>query len=97
MPGCKPGFAYRLGCGHFPHLKLQVVRCEGGWVFGVDTHDGFFPGGLPASDPEAQAWKELVTANRQLKERIEQAWEREGLTTFHTLLRADLEKPDPAA
>jgi len=94
-PGCKPGFAYRLGCAYFPHLKLQVVRCDKGWVFGVDTHDQFFPGGLPESDPEAEAWRQLLTANRQLKERIEQAWEAAGLTTFHKLLRADLAHPEP--
>jgi hypothetical protein len=86
----KPGLAYRLGCAHFPHLKLQVVRSSQGWVFGVDTHDNIFPGGLPDSDPEAQAWRQLMSANRQLKERIEQAWESAGLTTFHSLLRADL-------
>jgi hypothetical protein len=93
-PGSKPGFAYRLGCAHFPHLKLQVVRCDQGWVFGVDTHDHFFPGGLPESDPEAQAWRQLLAANRRLKERIEQAWERAGLLTFHTLLREDLANPE---
>jgi hypothetical protein len=88
--GAKPGFAYRLGCAHFPHLKLQAVRCERGWVFSVDTHDHFFPGGLPESDPEAHAWRQLLAANRDLKERIERAWERAGLLTFHTLLREDL-------
>jgi hypothetical protein len=93
-PGVKPGFAYRLGCAHFPHLKLQVVCSDRGWVFGVDTHDHFFPGGLPESDPEAQAWRQLLSANRQLKERIEQAWERAGLLTFHALLREDLANPE---
>jgi hypothetical protein len=93
-PGCKPGFAYRLGCSHFPHLKLQVILCEGTWVFCVDTHDGIFPSGLPESNPEAQAWRELVTSSRQLKERIERAWENEGFVTFHTLLRANLPTPD---
>lgn len=94
IPGGKPGFSYRLGCAHFPHLKFQVVLTDKGWVFGVDTHDRFFPGGLPESDPEAQAWRRLLSANQQLKERIEQAWEQAGLTTFHTLLRADLSNPE---
>jgi hypothetical protein len=94
-PGGKPGFVFRLGCDHFPHLKLQVVRSVHGWVFGVDTHDNFFLGGFPESDPEALAWRQLLETNRQLKERIERAWERAGLTTFHTLLRADLPNPLP--
>jgi hypothetical protein len=89
-PAGKAGLAYRLGCAHFPHLKLQLVHSEKGWVFGVDTHDHFFPGGAPGSEPEAQAWRQLLAANRLLKERIERAWERSGLTTFHALLRADL-------
>src|SRR6266542_2108135 len=35
------GYAFRLGSSRFPHLKLQVVRCEQGpeCVFSVDTHD----------------------------------------------------------
>jgi hypothetical protein len=93
-PGCKPGFAYRLGCAHFPHLKLQVVRFEQGWVFGVDTHDNFLTRGLSESDLEVEACRRLMVANRELKERIERAWERAGLTTFHTLLRADLPHPE---
>jgi hypothetical protein len=93
VTGCKPGFAFRLGCTHFPHLKLQAVWSSRGWVFGVDTHDHFVASGLPESSPEAQAWRLVLEANRQLKEQIELAFANAGLTTFHTLLRADLASP----
>src|SRR5258708_37915960 len=35
------GYAFRLGCSTYPHLKLQVVQCDQSQkiVFAVDTHD----------------------------------------------------------
>jgi hypothetical protein len=87
------GYAFRLGSAHFPHLKLKVQLIDYNnattWVFMVDTHDAM---PLPAGHPDAQAWKSLQQTNRILKEIIEQALEKEGLTTFNSLLRGDLKK-----
>jgi hypothetical protein len=55
----------------------------------VDTHDAM---PLPPGHPDAQAWKALQATNRTLKEIIEQALEKEGLVTFNSLLRCDLQK-----
>jgi hypothetical protein len=87
------GYAFRLGSAAFPHLKLQIVDYDNGnaWVFAVDTHDAFLPG-LPPDHPDMKLWKALQEGNRKLKEQIERAWEREGLTTFNSLLRDGLEK-----
>jgi len=94
--GRSRGYAFRLGSATFPHLKLQVVDYDNGsaLVFTVDTHDAFLPGMNP-DHPDAQAWRSLQESNRKLKEQIERAWEREGFTTFHTLLRDGLEKAGP--
>jgi hypothetical protein len=90
------GYAFRLGSVTYPHLKLQVVEYEEGkCVFSVDTHDAFRVGRLapPPDHPDYAAWTRLQLANRDLKQRIESAWEAEGLMTFKTLLQRDLERP----
>jgi hypothetical protein len=98
------GCALRLGSATFPHLKLCVQRPAGAeadvYVFGVDTHDAFCADNFhaPAGHPDAEAWTRLQQANRQLKERIERAWEQAGLPTFNNLLRGALAAPaDPPA
>jgi hypothetical protein len=87
------GYAFRLGSAHFPHLKLKVQLIDYDqtttWVFMVDTHDAMH---LPPGHPDTQAWKGLQSTNRTLKEIIEQALEKEGLVTFNSLLRCDLNK-----
>lgn len=85
------GYAFRLGSACFPHVKLQVTHCdyEDGPVFGVDTHDGI---SLDPGHPDAACWAALQAANRTLKERIERAWEAEGLLTFNSLLRQGLKR-----
>jgi hypothetical protein len=83
------GYALRLGSAAHPHLKMQIVDHAGaGCVFSVDTHDAF---SLDAHHPDASRWRELQTSNRQLKERIERAWEEAGLLTFNALLRRELQ------
>jgi hypothetical protein len=90
------GFAFRLGSAHFPHLKLKLQLIDHNhatlWVCTVDTHDAYSKDSIrpPASHPDADAWTDLQRKNRQLKERIEAALEHEGLVTFNTLLRRDL-------
>lgn len=89
------GYALRLGSATFPHLKLQLTQHPGATiVFAVDTHDAFPRSGsaAPESHPDYAAWTRLQQANKQLKERIEQAWEQDGLMTFNQLLLRDLEK-----
>jgi hypothetical protein len=97
QPICQPissdgrvrGYAFRLGSGTYPHLKLQVVDCDqtGTLVFAVDTHDGLR---FDLSAADAERWARIQAANRRLKEQIERGWETEGLMTFKGLLRRDL-------
>src|SRR5262249_20000825 len=98
-PLCQPvqeegvvhGYAWRLGCCHFPHLKLRVTNPDqsGTWVFSVDTHDAVR---LEPNHPDAPRWGRMQQANQELKERIEAAWEAAGLVTFRALLRRDLDR-----
>jgi hypothetical protein len=82
------GYSFRLGCTHYPHLKLQVVTTDdGSLVFSVDTHDAVQ---LQPDHPDLPRWRQLQTANRELKTRIERAWEADGLLTFNGLLRREL-------
>jgi hypothetical protein len=82
------GYAFRLGSSRFPHLKLQVVFQEGACIFSVDTHDQLR---LDLRHPDAAGWAQLQAINRELKEKIERAWETDGLLTFNALLRRELE------
>lgn len=90
------GFAFRLGSANFPHLKLKLQLIDYDhttvWVFMVDTHDAFSreQAKPPLDHPDALAWLKLQAQNRELKERIELALEKAGLTTFNSLLRRDL-------
>jgi len=88
-PNALRGYAFRLGCTWFPHVKLQVQWCEAAsdWLFAVDTHDAIR---LAAGDPDHARVRQLQDHNRALKEQIERAWEAEGLLTFNALLRRGL-------
>lgn len=100
-PVCQPvparegggnGYALRLGCTTYPHLKMQVVDCDGRgtWVFSVNTHDTMLP--TDPGHPDAAGIQKLQEGNRSLKQAIEAAWEREGLLTFNQLLRNQLDQ-----
>jgi hypothetical protein len=54
----------------------------------VDTHDQLR---LDPRHPDAAGWAQLQAINRELKEKIEHAWEADGLLTFNALLRRELE------
>jgi hypothetical protein len=92
----------RLGCAHYPHLKLkaQIIdhKDTTEWLFGVDTHDGFSSTNFlpPPEHPDAAAWMAMQHSNAALKQQIEAAWEQAGLTTFNALLRRDLQSDPPA-
>jgi hypothetical protein len=90
------GYAFRLGSSHFPHLKLQVTALENGeiWVFSVDTHDSLR---CAVSAAEREVWARIREENRCLKDKIEQEWEKQGLTTFKTILRRGLGQPSSSA
>lgn len=92
------GFAFRLGSERFPHLKLKLQFIDysntATWVLLVDTHDAFSRSSFhpPADHPDARAWRDLQKNNRELKEKIEGQFEKNGLETFNSLLRRDLER-----
>ncbi len=100
---CLRAYELRLGCGHFPNLKLRVQMMEwrGGpaWLFSVDTHDAFSRTSIqpPPDHPDAAGWLVLQEKNRQLKDRIEDDFEQAGFLTFKGLLRGDLETPVPVS
>lgn len=87
-------YEFRLGSTAYPHLKLRVqqVDLHGQlvWVFSVDTHDSFHQATQFLNADEAEAWRNLVDSNRQLKHRIEEALADAGLLTPVRLLRIDL-------
>jgi len=94
--GVNCGYELRLGSSAFPHLKLRLQVVQHGdqpvWIYMVNTHDAFskqtrFP---PPDHPDAKKWMLLQTANRHLKQRIEEEFEKNGLTTFNSLLRDEL-------
>jgi hypothetical protein len=89
--GSVRGYALRLGSTRFPHLKLQVIALDNAasWVFTVDTHDTLKCTLTPA---ETEEWGRIQNENRKLKDRIERAWEGQGLLTFNAILRRGLEQ-----
>lgn len=84
--GC-PIVALRLGNARYPHMKLQIQTWQSadGFLLSVNTHDQVL-----TSDPnslDATASRTLQVENQRIKERIETAWDRAGLPTFHRFLR----------
>ena len=97
LSGSPCGYDFRLGSSGFAHLKLRLQPVEQNghwtWVFMVDTHDAFsketrFP---PPDHPDAKQWLLMQNANRLLKEKIEAAFEQNGLATLNSLLREELQ------
>jgi hypothetical protein len=90
-----PGYAFRLGSAKFPHLKLRIQRMDfhqrDVWVYSVDTHDRRAIEHPNAE--EAEAWRQLVEQNRQLKHQIEEALACAGFLTPKSLLKLDLTAP----
>lgn len=84
-----PRHVLRLGNAHYPFMKLVVweylVHRE--YFFSVDTHDDL---AITPDMPDFEGWVELRRTNRELKERIETAWNAAGLPT-HEDLRALME------
>lgn len=97
LKGGIPGYEFRLGSTHYPHLKLRIQRVEfhhrDVWVYSVDTHDHFHQAAKDVNPEDAEAWRRLVEQNRALKHRIEEALALAGFLTPKSLLRLDLTSP----
>lgn len=95
--GHSPVYALRLGNHRYPHMKLQVQswRTRVGYLLTVNTHDQVER--LDPNAPGAAEFRALQVANRELKEAIEQEWDREGLPNFHRYLREYLDEPGAEA
>jgi CheY-like chemotaxis protein len=74
----------RLGSSRYPFMKLVVQEylVEEEYFFSVDTHDDL---DVRPSQPDFKEWMELKSANRELKDRIEAAWQAAGLPTHEDL------------
>lgn len=71
-------YALRLGNRRYPFMKLRLQEYlyQDEFFFSVDTHDQMF---VDKSDPELARLKEF---NREIKARIEAAWEGAGIPTM---------------
>jgi hypothetical protein len=101
--GTPCGYDLRLGSAGFAHLKLRLqlvkLNSHSTWVYMVDTHDAFSKESRvpPQNHPDAKQWLAMQNANRVLKEKIEAAFEQDGLATLNSLLREELrEQAEPA-
>lgn len=88
--GVRPSISIRLGSDAFSFLRmtLQPIEYDGAatWLFAVDTHDSWHH----PDHPDAIGWLTLQAANRELKARIEKAWDDAGILTHNRLLRQEL-------
>jgi CheY-like chemotaxis protein len=87
-PGDDPDsrrYTLRLGNERYPFMKfvLQEHLVADEFCFSVDTHDNLQ---LRPDAPDHAQWEELKVHNRELKERIEAAWEAADLPTHRDLL-----------
>ena len=83
-------YSLRLGNRTYPHMKLVIDRAPDGhgFLLRADTHDAHC---RPApGSRDHQAFCKLMDVNRELADRIESAWEADGLPTFKSYLRDDL-------
>lgn len=95
--GGGPRLSLRLGNRSYPHMKLSIDRTPdgAGSLFRADTHDQHLA--APAGSAEQPMIRSLVRENQRMAQSIENAWEAEGLPTFKTLLRDDLQRRARAA
>jgi len=87
LPTCH---SIRLGNRFYPHMKLvmEIRPDRAGYLFRVDTHDQH---ACPApASPDYEPYRTLMNLNRDLAQRIEAAWEKNGVHTFKAYLKDDL-------
>lgn len=82
----------RLGNRLYPHMKLILERTPDGkaCMFRADTHDQHIcptPG-----SPDYKPFCQLMAKNQELARTIEAAWAAEGVPTFKTYLKQDLQR-----
>jgi hypothetical protein len=84
--GALPIYSLRLGNRAYPHMKLQIQPwpTAAGYLLSVNTHDQV--ANLDPSSPDASGFRALQALNQEIKEAIEQAWDAQGLPTFHRYL-----------
>lgn len=90
-------FSLRLGNPHYPHMKLVIERSPGGrgYLFRADTHDAHC---RPApGSRDYSVFCKLMDKNREVADRVETAWDENGIATFKTYLRNDLARRKAAA
>jgi CheY-like chemotaxis protein len=77
-------YTLRLGNYRYPFMKLVVQEylVNGEYFFSVDTHDDLC---ITPDMPDYEGWTGLRGYNRELKDEIENAWQREGLPTNEDL------------
>jgi hypothetical protein len=83
-------YSLRLGNRHYPHMKLVIERAPDarGFLMRADTHDAHV---RPAPGSRDHAvFTQLMELNRKVADRIEAAWEEQGIPTFKSFLRKDL-------
>lgn len=80
-------YSLRLGNRNYPFMKLvlQEHLLAGEFFFAVDTHDQME---IKPDLPDYEAWMAVRRFNRDLKTRIEQAFDDRGLDTASCLRRA---------
>lgn len=86
-------YSLRLGCQHYPHLKLAVWEAyyPGEFVFAVDRHDGF---DFKKRGPDYDAWVGIRSKNFAIKGAIEDAWYKAGVPTLRSLKEDRLSQSD---
>lgn len=79
-------YSLRLGNRNYPFMKLQLQEhlVAGEFYFCVDTHDQM---DIKPDYPDYEAWMAVRRFNRELKTRIEQQFDAEGLDTAAALRR----------
>ncbi len=91
-------YSLRLGNRNYPFMKLvlQEHLVVGEFFFAVDTHDQM---DIKPDFPDYEAWMAVRRFNREMKQRIEQAFHDHGLDTASCLRRAVAARGDcePAA
>jgi hypothetical protein len=85
-------FSLRLGNEHYPHMKLTIERSpdQNGYLFRANTHDRHC---CPAEGSrEYGMFCELMDKNKAVADKIEAEWAEQGIATFKTYLRDDLQR-----
>jgi len=76
---CPHRYCLRLGNQSYPHMKLILIRqSSGNYAFGVEEHDNLTTTPTPGSR-EWRFFQQMIAHNRELAEKIEFAWQQEGM------------------